>query len=180
MTTNPKGLEPPLPTGTPTLAVPPLTRPSSQTLQQPPRSWPGRTTTPIYNALDRVLPRGFQEPPSKKQKLGNIEGNPSKSRDHAGSLDRSTLGIGASSQASRFAEQQKQARVPERLLFPPRPRGYPPISCRQVRPLAIERAARRDVVPVKAYVPEPPSCAPRYHENGAHRPPFVKTSHADI
>lgn len=167
MTTKPKGLEPPLPTGTPTLAFPPPTRPSSQTLQQPPRSWSRQTTTPIYNALDRIIPRGTQEPPSKKQKLDHIEVDPLKSREHVGSLNRSTLGIGASSHISRVAEQQKQTRVPERLLFPHRPRGCPPISCRQVRPLAIERAARRDVVPVKAYVPEPPSCAPRYHENGA-------------
>lgn len=171
MTSNLKGIEPPLPTGTPTFIIPPH-RPSSQYFQQPPRSWPHQTSTLVHNAPARTISRDALDPPLKRQKLESSTGSSSHTVGVGGSAERDTLELVPSSQhasGSGVARRETQSQVHEEPFFPIRPGGQPAENIQQNRPLAVERAARQDVVPVKAYVPEPPSCAPRYHEAGMYR-----------
>lgn len=166
MTSNLKGIEPPLPSSTRTFTLPP-SRTSSQTFLQPPRPWPCQTSTPIHDAPVRTIPRNALEPPLKRQKLEHVSGTPSSSVTIEGSARHNAFGIAANSQhTSGVTQPEKQSQVREQALFPHRPGGHPLGSTQHRRPLAVERAARRDVVPVKAYVPEAPSCAPRYHQAG--------------
>ena len=63
---------------------------------------------------------------------------------------------------SMGGDEEKQS-----SLFPIRPgRMAQPSGHQHGRALALERANARDVVPVKSYVPESPSFAPRFHNAG--------------
>jgi len=169
MTSNLKGFEPPLPTGPRIFPFPPPSRTPAHTFQQPPRSWPRQTSTPTHNAPARTFSQDALEPSLKRQKLEDGAGFPSSGVATVESARRNTFEVAASSQhTSSDAQHEKQPRFREQPLFPLRPGRRSLGSTQQSRPLAIERAARRDVVPVKAYVPEPPSCAPRYHQAGVY------------
>lgn len=171
MTSNIRRIEPPLPIGTRSLPLPP-SRTASQAFQPPPRSWPRQASTPNPNAPVKTNRGDASEPPSKKQKLDDIAASPS---------NPALLGVGGTTRLAAFdnatnseratgiEQQEKEPRAHHHPLFPLRP-GRHSLSggVQQGRALAIERAARRDTVPVKPYVPEPPSCAPRYHGAGTY------------
>jgi len=168
MTSNLKGIEPPLPTSSRTFPLPPG-RTSSQTFQQPPRPRPCQTPSSIHNAPVRTSPRNSSQPPLKRQKLEHVSGSPPSIFAIGGSARHNASEAVANSQhGSGGAQPGKQSHVRQQVCFPHRP-GVRPLGTTQHRgPLAIERAARRDVVPVKAYVPEAPSCAPRYDQAGVY------------
>ena len=169
MTSTSKGIDPLLPPGRRNFSLQP-NRASTHTFSQPPRSWLRQTSEPGSNidALSKVKPLDVFEPPLKKLKLGDhpasseggiLEGGKPKSpvTDHAATSDPTFS----------TKRQEEHPRIRKLSLFPLRPgSSQPRASTGCHRPLAIERAARKDAVAVKAYAPEPPPCAPRYHEKG--------------
>ncbi len=164
MTTNLKGIEPPLPTNTRTFPLPP-SRASSQNFQQPRIPWPCQISTPVDNAPAGTLTRKALEPPLKRQKLDDVSGTLSSRIAVESSAGHNAFEIAANG----ALQPDKQFQAHEQPLFPLRPGVHPLGSTQHRRPLAIERAARKDVVPVKAYIPEASSCAPRYFEDGVYQ-----------
>lgn len=165
MTSTFKGIEPPLPTGSSsfTLHLPP-DRTASQAVQLPPRSWPRQTSMPDPSSGDNL------EPPLKKPRLEDATGS-RVSGAMAGRTPRPTaFTYTASREHTPSIEQnQKQSRDHQHSVFPLRPGVQEsPGGIRHNRPLALVRATRKDAVPVKAYIPEPPSCAPQFHEAGMY------------
>ncbi|KAL6713558.1 RNA polymerase II mediator complex subunit [Lecanora helva] len=168
MTTTFNGIESPFAPAGRVLPIPPV-RSAAYTFQQPPRSWPRQTLQTKSSTSGKETPRDAQEPPSKKPKLEDtgdlqintlaLEGNlKSTSINHATSVD----------DGPSLEESEKSSRAQSRLSFPLRPGGCKMSGTTQLgRPLAIERAGRKDAVLIKAYSPEPPSCASRYHEAGS-------------
>ena len=69
--------------------------------------------------------------------------------------------------AVSLQERENAEKEQRSSLFPTRPVKFAQPGCHQQgRALAIERATARDLVPVRPYVPEPPTCAPRFHKAG--------------
>jgi len=166
MTSTLKGIEPPLPTGTRTFPLPPTpSRTSSHSHQPPPRSWPRQPPTPKPTAPAHVNHREAAGPPQKKAKLEATAGS---HVNGATATHPPALDLAPSNEPTPDVEQgRKASRVSRHPLVPLRPGGSQSLrAVQRNRPLAVERAARKDAVPVKAYVPEPPPCAPRYHEAG--------------
>lgn len=167
MTSNFKGIEPPLPAGN-RLFPPPSLRAGPNNLQPPPRSYHRQTFCPNAKAPARVHHNEASEPPQKRQKLENTVGSQSKSTADRDTPNPPIPNHNANSfEISNVDNTKKDPRSHQNPLFPFRPdRKSGSGTTLQGRALAIERAARKDVVPVKAYVPEPPSSAPRYHPAG--------------
>ena len=170
MTSNPALSEPPLATGNRSFPLPP-TRTASQDLQQTPRSWPRHTFNTTPNAP--ASSQNASEPVVKRQKIGDpgtdLDGKPSGAVPsglditHATS-NKSLLFADSACSLPDRASGEKEQQYP---LFPIRPgKTFRPAVHQQGRALAMERANARDVVPVKPYVPEPPSSAPRFHKTG--------------
>ena len=174
MTSNSAGIVPPLSSGNRSFPLPPP-RTASHDLQQTPRSWPRQMFNP-----NPIAPANFQEvsePALKRQKVGDcaldvIEktngtlqgvldiGNAT-SNNKGGPLVKSTGSL-RSLPEGEIAENGQQS-----SLFPIRQNQIrQPVGVQQGRALAIERATARDAVPIKPYVPEPPSFAPRFHKAG--------------
>lgn len=174
MTSNLTGIGPSLPPGNRTFPVPP-SRAASQTFQQTPRSWPRQIYT---QAIGPITSRDASEPAFKRQKLEDAGKNSEgvASGDIAGPSPQqapSIRGGGFAAYKPDSSHNETNSHVHQSPLFPLRPgkdsqAGGVPKS----RPLAFERAARRDAVPVKPYVPEPPSIAPRFHKAGKHTTPL--------
>ena len=170
MTSNLAGIEPPLPTGNRSFPLPP-TRIASHDLQQTPRSWPRQTLNPPPNAP--ASSQDASEPAFKRQKTGHPVTN--LIRKTGGTL-RSVSDISSTTSnkgallinsAHSLPEKEGAEKEQKPSLFPIRPGQFPQLGgCQQGRALAIERATARDVVPIKPYVPEPPSFAPRFHNAG--------------
>ena len=167
MTSTSKGIDPLLPPGGRSFPVH-SNRISTHSFPQPPRSWPRQTSVPDFNALATDKFQDTSEPPLKKLKLGDpspsSEGGPA-----VGGTPKSPISDHAiiSDLTSSTRHQEKDSRTCPQSLFPLRPgepqsRGTFPYN----RPSTNERAARKDAVPVKAYAPEPPPCAPEYHGKG--------------
>ena len=167
MTSDQKGLQPPLPSGTP-LFSPPPNRLVSQVLKPTPELWPRQALAPSLKAPDGTQSQDASEPSFKKPRLEDSGRPPpmkaaTERAPRVKKLDRTQQ-----SGCATGIEHQQESRVHEPRLFPPRPGGQALASHhRNFLPLAIERAARRGAVPVKAHVPETPSWAPRYHEDAA-------------
>ena len=167
MTSTFESIEPQLPTGARGL---PLHQSQifSHTFQQPPRPRPRQTSTTKPNAPATVNCLDLSEPPFKKPKLADTT-IPQIRSEIAGGAPRSPNPEhpGSREPAPVNKQDEEKSRVHQYPLFPFRPGGQQSRSgVKQVRPIAIERAARKDGVPVQAYVPEPPTCAPRYHGAG--------------
>lgn len=174
MTSNPTGNAPPLPPGNRSFPVPP-SRPAPQAFQQTPRSWPRQT---FLQTNTPSMSRDFSEPALKRQKLEDtgrvIE--PAGSGDLAKPVSSQIAshrgrGFAPFKTDTGHSEQRPQSHQPP--PFPLRPGRYlRPGGPQKCRPLAFERAARRDAVPVKPYIPKPPSLAPRLHKNGKQLMPL--------
>lgn len=171
MTSNLAAIEPPLPTGNRSFPLPP-SRTASYDLQQTPRSWPRQTFNPTPNAP--AISHDTSEPAFKRQKIGDpatiLTGKTSATSRSV--LDNSNApsnrGALLTNSAGSLPENKNAEKDQQPSLFPPRPNKIPqPGGNQQGRALAIERASARDVVPVKPYVPEPPSFAPRFHKSGS-------------
>ena len=166
--------EPTLPLGNRVFHKPP-SRTASQTFHQtPPRSWPRQNNTQTPNAP--ASPRDVSEPAFKKQKVDDTARSFGRGsgRDIAELSFDQTIGtkvalpvVAADNKIDN--DSKKERRIHQPPLLPRRPVRD---SCRATphhgRALAIERAARRDVVLTKPYIPEPPSFAPRFHDAGAY------------
>ena len=166
MTSNLASIEPPLPTGNRSFPLP-STRTASHELQQTPRSWLRQSLNPTSNAP--ASSEDAFEPPPKRQKIGDSETNfiGQTSGTIPGILD---VGRATSSKGALFVTS---ASLPDReqqsSQFPTRPGKIARHgSHQQGRALAMERVNTRDVVPIKPYVPEPPSSAPRFCKAGKY------------
>ena len=166
--------EPTLPLGNRVFHRPP-SRTASQTFHQtPPRSWPRQNITQTPNAA--ASPRDVSEPAFKKQKVDDTAKSLGKGtgRDIAELSFDQTIGTrGAlpvvAADNKNDNESKKERRIHQPPLLPRRPvRHSYRTTPHHGRALAIERAARRDVVLTKPYVPEPPSFAPRFHDAGTY------------
>ena len=171
MTSNVAGSEPLLRTASRPFPLP-SSRALSQTFQHTPRSFPRQafTQTPLASEISRDV----SEPPFKKQRLegtttdyGNAAGGetlrPLTSRNVVDT--KSGLPIGSVNVASKADRLEKELHARQTPPLPIRPgQNLRPGGVHQGRALAIERAATRDAVQVKRYVPEPPSSAPRFHK----------------
>ena len=176
MTSNPTLIEPPLATGNRSFPLPP-TRTASHDLQRTPRSWPRHTFNPTPNAP--ASSQSASEPTVKRQKIGDLDTDMNGKTSgpipsglditHATSNKSVLLADSACSLPDR-AGGEKEQQYP---LFPIRPgKTFRPAVHQQGRALAMERANARDVVPIKPYVSEPPSSAPRFHRTGKCLSPF--------
>lgn len=173
MTSNLTGNGPPLPPGNRNFPLPP-SRAASQALQQTPRSWPRQTFTQTNSP---VVLRDTSEPAFKRQKLDDTENLVE--RVSSGNIASSAPNQTSSIRGGAFAvsktdtsRNERDAQACQSPLLPLRPGRDPRLGgLQRGRPLAFERAARRDAVPVKPYVPEPPSIAPRLHKIGKHSMP---------
>lgn len=149
----------------------PPNRAASHDLQQAPRSWPRQIFNSTPNAP--ASSQDTSEPAFKRQKIGDPATDPigrtsgalrslsdvSNATSNKGALLISSVDL---LEESELADKEQQS-----SLFPIRPSKLPQSGgTQQSRALAIERATARDVVPVKPYVPEPPSFAPRFHRAG--------------
>ena len=170
MTSNLVGIEPPLPTGSRSFPLP-ISRTASHDLQHTPRSWPRQTFNPTPSAP--TSSQDASEPAFKRQKIGDSD------TDVIGRTSGTIISISDSSNATSnkgallingagcFPDRTSGDKESQSSLFPFRPRKTArPGGHQQGRALAIERANARDVVPVKPYVPESPSSAPRFHKAG--------------
>lgn len=179
MTSNLTGNGPPLPSGNCSFPLPP-SRAASRPFQQTPRSWPRQNFTQTNVP---ALSRDASEPAWKKQKLEDTRKSPESVA--SGNIARpapgqtpSLRGGGSAASKPDINRNEKDSRVHQPPLLPLRPGRYSRAGgIQQGRPLAFERAARRDAVPVKSYVPEPPSVAPRFLKAGKH-PMAIKASGA--
>lgn len=177
--------EPPLPLGNRVFPRPP-SRTASQTFHQTPRSWPRQNLTQTPNAP--ATPRDISEPAFKKQKVDDTARSLGKGsgRDIAELSFDQTIGtkvvLPVVATDNRIDnDSKKERRIHQPPLLPRRPvRDSCRITTHHGRALAIERAARRDVVLTKPYVPEPPSFAPRFHDAGAYAKEIDLARHADI
>ncbi|KAF6237053.1 hypothetical protein HO173_004932 [Letharia columbiana] len=170
MTSNLAGIEPPLLTGNRSFQLPP-TRTASHDLQQTSRTWPRQTFNPTPNAPPSS--QDASEPASKRQKTGDPA---TESIGKTSGILRSVLDISTAisekgrpliKSADFLPGKESADKEQQPSLFPTRPGKNPQRGGNQQgRALAIERATARDVVPVKPYVPEPPSFAPRFHKAG--------------
>lgn len=170
MTSNLVGIEPPLPTGNRSFPLPP-TRTASHDLLHTPRSWPRQTFNQTPNAP--ASSQDASEPAIKRQKIedpaadliGRTSGNFSSVLD----LSTATSNKGALliNSADSLPDKEGAEKEQQPSLFPIRPgKIHRTGGIQQGRALAIERASAKDVVPIKPYVPEPPSFAPRFHKAG--------------
>ena len=170
MTSNLASIEPPFPTGNRSFPLP-STRTASHDHHQTPRSWPRQSLNPTPNA-----PASSQdafEPASKRQKIGDPDTNfiGLKSGTIPGILGVGSLtsnkGALIVTSASSLPDKSNGDREQQSSRFPGRPgKTARHGSHQQGRALAMERANARDVVPIKPYVPEPPSSAPRFCKAG--------------
>ena len=152
----------------------PISKVPPHVIHHTPRSWPRQTfvqpTTPLVS-------RNASEPATKKQKLndtrppseailsGETEGS---APHHAQDINRGDSNASIS-EASR-SDREAEAHHPP--PFPLRPGKNSRATVTQSnRPLAFERAVRKDNVPTKSYFPEPPPSAPRLHQAGKTRMP---------
>ena len=177
MTTTFKGIEPPLPLGGRSLPPPPP--PTS--FQQPPRSWPRQTPIPDANALTKADPADALQPPLKKPKLEDAAALQRSGSNVQGTSKPVALDHVASTEPDSGVQQQNiKSRTQSHPLVPLRPGKSQSLGrAQRDRPIAIERAGRKDAVPIKAYVPEPPSCAPRYHGAGTYHSSSEHFDHTD-
>lgn len=178
MSSNLPGIEPPLPTGNRSFPLPP-TRAASHDLQQTPRSWPRQTFNSTPNAP--ASSQDASEPAFKRQKIGDSVTDPigktSGTLRSLSDFSNATSNRGAIliSSADPLEERERAEKEQQPSLFPIRPGKIPQADGnQQSRALAIERAAAKDVVPVKPYIPEPPSFAPRFHRAGKRLSLFAK------
>ena len=162
---------PPLSSGNRSFPLPPP-RTASHDLQQTPRSWPRQLFNP-----NPVAPVNFQEvsePALKRQKIGDCAPDVIEKRNGSlqGILDTDNATINKKSgPLVRFAGSLPEGEFAENRqlspLFPTRQSQIRQCAgVQQGRALAIERATAKDAVPIKPYVPEPPSFAPRFHKAG--------------
>ena len=177
MTSNLAGIEPPLPATNRSFPLPP-TRSAFHDLQQTPRSLPRQTLNPTPHA-----PASSQdacEPAFKRQKIGHPDTD--LNGKTSGTVP-SILGISHATSNKGALLMNSTCTLPDRAsgdkdqssLFPIRPGTTSRAGGHQhVRALAVERAKARDVVPVKPYVPEPPSSAPRFRGAGKCPALFTK------
>lgn len=175
MTSNLAGIEPPFLTGNRSFPLPP-SRTASHDHQHTPRSWPRQTCNSAPNAP--ASSQDASEPALKRQKIRDADTSligetlPSfLDTSHVTNNKAALLANSADSLPDSVNVERKQ----QSPLFPIRPgKTAQPGGHQQGRALAIERANARDVVPVKPYVPEPPSFAPRFHKVGKHPSLFAK------
>ena len=182
MTSNLASIEPPLHTGNRSFPLP-STRTASHDLQQTPRSWPRQSLNPTPNA-----PASSQdafEPAPKRQKIGDPDTNSIGQASGAipGILDvgsaTSSKGALLVTSASSLPDRANGDREQQPSQFPIRPgKTARHGSHQQSRALAMERANTRDVVPIKPYVPEPPSSAPRFCKAGKYS--LLLPKHIDL
>ena len=172
MTGNLTSIEPPLPTGSRSFPLP-STRTASHDLQQTPRSWPRQSLNPNPNAP--ASSQDVFEPAPKRQKVGDPDTSfiGQTSGTIPGILDVGSATSNKSAllvtNASFLPDRANGNREQQFSRFPIRPgKTARHGSHQQGRALAIERASARDVVPIKPYVPEPPSSAPRFCKAGKH------------
>ena len=171
MTSNSEILGNHLPSGNQGLPLPP-SRAESQNLQGFPRSWPRQTATleTFVSTFRNDLSVNTSEPASKKQKLeGGTEtrSNHSVNRENPSIIPDHTASDGDSPRLDCLAKDPPEYQA---QLLPIQPViSSVPITHQQEQALAIDRASRKDTVPVKAYVAEPPSCASRLHVDGKSR-----------
>lgn len=178
MTSNIAGIEPTLPTGNRSFPLPPI-RTASHDPQQTPRSWPRQTLIPTPNAP--ASSQDISEPALKRQKIGGaaidlVEKTSGTLRSALDVRNATSSTVALLTNGVDFSVERKDSEKQQQLsLFPVRPQvPLQPGGNQQGRALAIERATARDVVPVKPYVPEPPSFAPRLHKAGSCPSDFAK------
>ena len=142
-------------------------RTASHDLQQTPRSWPRQSLNPTLSAP--ACSQDASEPAIKRQKIENSDTN---LIARSGGTIPCVLDVGSATsnkgtvvvdRAWSLPDRASGDRVQQSAQFPIRPgkiAGHG--GHQQGRALAMERANTRDLVPVKPYVPEPPSSAPRF------------------
>ena len=160
MTSALKGIEPPLPSSASSFQLPlNPNRVTVPNVQLPPRSWPRQ------NSRDDL------DPPLKKLKLGgpaSVQNSESTVAPASGSATPVPQ-LASSDRPINVEQSQRLSRHQAQIVFPPRPGAHRALGAKfPNRPQALDRAARKDVVPVNAYVAELPTCAPSYHEAGKY------------
>lgn len=165
------GTDPPLPTSNRSFPLPPLRSAASHDLQQTPRSWPRQTSNSTLNVP--ASSQDASEPAFKRQKIGDsaieLIGKTSGTLRSLSEFSNATSNKAAIliSSADSLEERERAEKEQQPYLFPIRPGKISQAGGnQQSRALAIERATAKDVVPVKPYIPEPPSFAPRFHRAG--------------
>ena len=108
------------------------------------------------------------EPPSKRQKT-DVEIETMPRSDYVGLAEGSLSiqGPPAPTSPTSSSKQPHSSPIRRPSLFPIRPNSAAAGNNSLQSPiLAIERAAMKDSVPIRPYVAEPPTCAPRHYRNG--------------
>ena len=179
MTSNLAAIEPPLSTSNCSFSSPP-TRIGSHDLQQTPKSWPRQSVNLIPNAPARF--QDTSEPALKRQKIGDSD------TDLIGKTGGFVSSIVDNSHATKYkalvnstdllSDSINGEQDPQTSLLPVRPGRTPQLrGHQQDHALALERANVKDIVPVKFYVPEPPSFVPKFHDAGKRRHLLQKSYH---